>query len=45
VLPVTGSAVPVPQTVLLAIALLMVGAGLTFGPSWRASLARAAGEE
>ena len=38
-LPATG--LPnVPQTVLLAIGLLLAGAGLTFGPTWRAALAK-----
>jgi uncharacterized repeat protein (TIGR01451 family) len=41
-LPTTGATFPVPQTVLLAIALLVSGAGLTFAPGWRARLAKAA---
>ena len=41
-LPATGAPLEIPQTVLLAIALLVSGAGLTFGPGWRARLAKAA---
>jgi uncharacterized repeat protein (TIGR01451 family) len=44
-LPQTGSSVPIPQALALALGLLLAGAGLTFGSSWRACLARAAGEQ
>jgi uncharacterized repeat protein (TIGR01451 family) len=44
-LPKTGVTFPIPQSVALAIGLLLAGAGLTFGSSWRARLAEAAGEE
>jgi uncharacterized repeat protein (TIGR01451 family) len=44
-LPHTGSPVDLPEAVGLALGLLLAGAGLTFGSSWRACLARAAGEQ
>jgi uncharacterized repeat protein (TIGR01451 family) len=43
-LPQTGSSVPIPQAVVLALGLLLAGAGLTFGTGWRSCLARAAEE-
>ncbi|HEU0132002.1 MAG TPA: DUF5979 domain-containing protein [Mycobacteriales bacterium] len=43
VLPQTGG--PISDAVALALGLLLAGAGLTFGTSWRARLAKAAGEE